>query len=131
MSQECPKFQAIMNKAYEGYKPSMRYKDFLRSLDAKTAGLVALGNLNYQVENGGFHQWYSNGYHEGLPYLLPFLHDLGTVEATRVAIWASRVTQEMTYAIEDDEDTAQLLDAHDEKYYAIQDKLLGQVEATL
>ena len=35
---------------------------------------TALGNFNYQVENGGIHQWvYNNYYMHGLPILLEFL----------------------------------------------------------
>jgi hypothetical protein len=41
---------------------------------------VALGNLYYQVENGGFEQWHFNGYsEEGIDILLDFLtsNDIG------------------------------------------------------
>ena len=53
-------------------------KDFMISKGEKDAERInvstALGNFNYQVENGGIHQWFYNNYYKhGLPILLDFL----------------------------------------------------------
>jgi len=36
--------------------------EVLALFDARTVAAVQLGNLNYQVCNGGFSQWWANGY---------------------------------------------------------------------
>jgi hypothetical protein len=58
--------QELMDKAYELYDDSLSYENFLYEITKKLGQLyvdaVITGNLNYQVENGGFTQWYENGY---------------------------------------------------------------------
>lgn len=61
------KWQTLMDEAYaawpcdaEGNKKS--YSDFIASLSGVRRAAVLLGNLNYQVQNGGFIQWIDNRY---------------------------------------------------------------------
>ena len=58
------KWQAIMDAAYEKWRTDrgMSYRTFLQSLNPTEQIAVRLGNLNYQVGNGGFRQWVDNGY---------------------------------------------------------------------
>jgi len=75
--------QKLMNKAYdlwsteEGKKLS--YSDFLDVVSDKFGKLysnaVITGNLNYQVENGGFYQWFENGYVIDLGDLIIFFEE--------------------------------------------------------
>jgi len=75
--------QKLMNKAYdlwsteEGKKLS--YSDFLDVVSDKFGKLysnaVITGNLNYQVENGGFSQWHYNDYSITLDDLIIFFTD--------------------------------------------------------
>lgn len=56
--------QTLMNEAYDLWQ---KHKDwdkrkFITSLDYLPKLAVILGNLNYQVCNGGFSQWEFNGY---------------------------------------------------------------------
>lgn len=77
--------QAIMDAAYKKWGPDTRkYKDFLNKLDVKERRAVVIGNLNYQVENGGFMQWDFNSYSEGYEYLKEALTTIGTVNAIKV-----------------------------------------------
>lgn len=64
MSYECPALQATMDAAYDRWQANreMKPKDFLESLSAKESFAVRIGNLNYQVENGGFSQYWGNSY---------------------------------------------------------------------
>lgn len=64
------RWQQLMNEAYDkwqknskaGVVESWTYAQFLRQLSVAERRAVILGNLNYQVENGGFSQWVDNGY---------------------------------------------------------------------
>ncbi len=56
--------QLIMNKAYDRWQKNAKVWDkfmFFDQLDFQERVAVSLGNLNYQVENGGFSQWKYNG----------------------------------------------------------------------
>jgi hypothetical protein len=57
--------QRLMDGAYDRWqtqKDTMTRQEFWDQLDADERVAVFLGNLNYQVENGGFSQWLDNGY---------------------------------------------------------------------
>ncbi|MCK9541063.1 MAG: DMP19 family protein [Novosphingobium sp.] len=61
--------QNLMDEAYDLYqKPeneNWSEQEFLDNLPSQAhKDAVVLGNLNYQVENGGFLQWWDNGYGE-------------------------------------------------------------------
>lgn len=69
--------QSLMDKAYETWRSSsppsgkewsmIQFWDLIPP-DQRTA--VVLGNLNYQVCNGGFTQWADNGYCAALPIIV-------------------------------------------------------------
>jgi hypothetical protein len=81
-----PTAQAVMNGAYEKWQKGWSYENFLDHLTYLERCVVVMGNLNYQVENGGFMQWYDNGYHKGANTLLYFLeNELATDTAKDVA----------------------------------------------
>jgi len=51
--------QTVMGEAYELWQENRdwRYPEFVSKLNALQKAAVLLGNLNYQVENGGWTQW--------------------------------------------------------------------------
>lgn len=53
----------------------MSYEQFINCLEGDILLSVLAGNLNYQVENGGFLQWYDNGFSVGGPLLLELLEN--------------------------------------------------------
>lgn len=57
-------------------------EDLFDHLDYLHRVAVALGNLNYQVGNGGFSQWYFNGYADCHYDFLSRLHTEGYTELT-------------------------------------------------
>lgn len=65
--------QTLMDEAYKGWESDTTYMDFLASLPAGHRYAVLLGNMNYQVENGGWSQWIGNGYAEAGDQLLDVL----------------------------------------------------------
>jgi hypothetical protein len=75
--------QMLMNKAYDLWQTEvgkrLRYENFLDLINEKLGSIyyhaVITGNLNYQVENGGFSQWYFNGYHITIDDLICFFRD--------------------------------------------------------
>lgn len=58
------KWQALMDSAYSKWDHNDRitYGQFLEMLDSKERHAVLLGNMNYQISNGGVQQWVDNGY---------------------------------------------------------------------
>ena len=57
--------QTLMNEVYDAWRKDTANKSRLEMADSFSpihVAAVQLGNLNYQVENGGFLQWWDNGY---------------------------------------------------------------------
>lgn len=54
--------QQLMDKAYDKFGDEDNLSDWYNKLDYTEKTAVAIGKLNQQVENGGFLQWYDNGY---------------------------------------------------------------------
>ena len=131
------KFQALMDKAYEGFTDRMSLVDFYKSLDSKTVQVVAFGNLNYQVENGGFLQWHDNGYGVGYTDILQGLARLGTSEAVTMTKLLQQarsllLTLDKRNDPEDDDDFEPVgLDAMDTAFYALAPAILQQIEDSL
>lgn len=67
------KHDELMNAAYDRWRENnWSREEFLDQLTPQEKFAVCTGNLNYQVENGGFSQWCENGYgtEETVTYLL-------------------------------------------------------------
>ena len=56
------RLQDIMSAAYDRWTDGMGKDDFWAQLSPDEQVVVAIGNWNYQTENGGMIQWYDNGY---------------------------------------------------------------------
>lgn len=54
--------QQLMTAAYDRYEQSWAKAQFEAQLTCAERRAVLVGNMNYQVENGGFGQWLGNGY---------------------------------------------------------------------
>ncbi len=78
------KHQTLMTRAYKKWANGMTYLDFLQALNVTERRAVTLGNLNYQVGNGGFLQWADNRYIQGLEHLREALTAVGTPAAVKV-----------------------------------------------
>lgn len=147
-----PILESIMEAAYEKYPEK---GPFLPTLSPRERNVVALGNLNYQVENGGFHQWVSNGYcsRMAVETLNEFLTKLGTPEALEVLGMVNKVadcvdldatnmgfcgdywTDEPDYDEEDEEwgydpeqERINNLNSLDNRFYEINDALMQAAE---
>ena len=81
------RMQEVMTKAYERYTPEMTRQEFWDQLDATERAVVFVGNLNYQVCNGGWPQYADNGYAqaESLNYVLRLCHKMDTPASKTVA----------------------------------------------
>lgn len=85
-NEKYPHWQSLINVAYErwahgGDLEGKAYEEFVRSLDDISAYAVTFQNLNYQVENGGFSQWYQNRFYSDIDTILQGLVLLGTATA--------------------------------------------------
>ena len=63
MSEEkYPVLQGHLNNAFAKWENDMGKDEYFKSLDGAEAVATYLGKMNYQVENGGWLQWWDNGY---------------------------------------------------------------------
>lgn len=122
--------QSLMDSAYDKWETGS-YHEFLMRLDFLERSAVVLGNLNYQVENGGFSQWMFNGYNEGSLFLTFVLDDINTEISKQV----KGLVVEAMHRFNDypgvncaDVDN---LDDLDSDYYAVSSKFLEEVEQYL
>jgi len=96
MSEEkYPVWQRLMDKAYSKWeKENWSTKEFIQEhcsdLERKA---VLLGNLNYQVENGGFEQWVDNGYGYFWRDTIKVLREIGTENAVKTINLINRFSQ--------------------------------------
>ncbi len=133
--------QEIMDRAYDRWKAdrSMSKQEFWDQLDAIERVAVFSGNMNYQVCNGGFSQWFFNGYAE--PEVRAFLHRLfksiDTPASQAVDVILTKVEEieedypNLEAAEWDWEELSELLNVLDRAFYAVNDQLLVDVEKHL
>lgn len=128
--------QEIMDRAYEAWQahPETSFDDFGDLWNAAQRVVVPFGNLNQQVENGGFLQWEGNGYAKrDLGYLLHKTSGkggaLGEVHKLLLKFRARSDGRRSWYEVpDDDEDGRETYDDLDSRYYAIdQDQLWREV----
>ena len=122
-----------MNEAYAMWKTHKEWSidEFFDHLSFIQRVAVALGNLNYQVGNGGFSQWGFNGYAESH---YDFLSRLNTekypqlTEALKIMQKAYPFLSRKDEFFDDDEDS--VVDSCDNEYYALK-KLEEEMETFL
>lgn len=81
-----PVFQGLMNDAYERWQePDNKWsrEEFMGQCSDLERKAVLLGNLNYQVCNGGFCQWVDNGYGLEWQEVVEVLKEIGTENALK------------------------------------------------
>jgi hypothetical protein len=131
--------QKVMDAAYEKWQANRgwSYSDFVNHLDYLEKVVVVTGNLNYQVENGGFMQWHDNGYSEMSSILLSFLeNELETDAAINVAAlvrscryrYGQVDTKREKWGDHDDYDDPDTDDLSNQ-YYELNDALMNDLEA--
>lgn len=146
------KHQQLMNEAYDRWENGMSKEDFLDQLSPQERFAVTTGNLNYQVENGGFQQWWGNDYAtpETVSYLRrqlgrmehPAARCVATLleEFTRLTEGLSEQDWSDTHCtnrwgdfVEDGawEEMNEALSALDDRYYALNDQLMSAIEDRL
>jgi hypothetical protein len=112
------------------------HTEFYEQLSPLERIAVFVGNLNYQVGNGGFSQWVFNGYaEEGGQSLLRLLCRVGTPAALEAHDMVEEVLKltgrHVDDDAEDDDDDGDEIErlGLDSQFYEISDQLLEDVEA--
>jgi hypothetical protein len=87
---EHDQWQELMDKAYNRWQEGgdlhrRPYREFIDELIPLQRKAVLLGNLNYQVNNGGFSQWIMNGYALEAERVERLLREIGTPTCLKVA----------------------------------------------
>lgn len=132
MNTEFPELHEIMGRCYGDWQTDIMekqisYADFLLSLSPIDRSVVVCANLNNQVENGGFEQWFENGYDVGTSYLFWALNSIQTKNCKKVSnllAVALEAKNEMS-EFENEHDSPEIdgilegLDKLDTEYYKI------------
>ena len=152
LKQEKSVHQQLMDEAYDKWRNNKNwdYNEFVGELDIKHALAVLTGDLNYQVKNGGFSQWYFNDYAseaQKLLTLLSFYKEEPVIaeviqlveKAVKIIdeyeIGIIRVTSKRDYYAEEIEElNNEMQDKFDEltdKYYKINNEFMKVMEKIL
>ena len=85
--------QTLMHKAYKRWndKEVESHKEMRATSTVAELTAVVLGNLNYQVENGGFKQWVSNGYCTAYQSVIEALTNIDTKASLKVKAMVEEV----------------------------------------
>jgi len=133
--EEFPAMQAIIDQAYHAWRDhkDWDYPTFLSELSEMHRWVVTLKNLNYQVTNGGFFQWWENGYHCNLEELFRMLETLKgkcplVAQIDSITRAAARMLQDFDLETDDYEQLCSDLDPHELAYYELEEEWLGQLE---
>ena len=147
MSEKHLVFQGLMDRAYDRWDRGTSRESWLAVLEDDEVTAVHFGNMNYQVENGGWPQWVCNRYasHKVLNFIRNRMScDL---EQTPDVVSAAQLLEEAAHHIEkliefyacphsdgcdhsEDEDEYEFacLSEFDDHYYDINDGLMQAVE---
>jgi len=87
-------WQVLMDAAYKKWEgKDWTYARFLVEIERKERIAVLLGNLNYQVENGGFRQWVDNGYALNAREIIAILMTIGGPGSIKVAEMVKQIAK--------------------------------------
>lgn len=140
MSNEVSKHQQIMSAAYDRWQGQDWSKEqFIAQLGPVEYEAVIVGNLNYQVENGGWMQWVDNQYYtpETAASLIRIMTRMGTPASLKVKeLLEKAVTIIEKYGPEptDEEDYEMFYEALDplcSEFYAVNGQMMAEFEAQL
>lgn len=139
-----PEIDRLMDEAYklwqdhENDNPSKRWdqEDFYRHVMMDLSGFHALacvlGNLNYQVENGGFVQYLDNGYAEAAEWFMRSAFDNLDTEATkRVSELVGRFYSRLRWykLLDENDDCSNYFNDLDEAFYKVNEQFMADLEA--
>lgn len=124
--------QQLMDQAYTRWQSHRDWSQdqFMMRLSWPEKVAVTIGNLNYQVENGGFMQWHDNGYSEYEMTLIDVLNELNTDAANQVAHLVEGFMKDAA-DVEDEEeweDAWNVSNDLSDQFYTINKQLLADVE---
>lgn len=140
---EYPVLERLMKSAYDRYQanPNWSATDFHAQLTPAETIAVHIGNMNYQVGNGGWSQWFDNGYGRRPGVFTFIVFQLNKMETPNAKTVIKLMTLAMkrqsfiTEAMENDEswepvyqEALDLFGDVDSLYYLVDDDFLGEVE---
>jgi len=131
-------FQRLMDQAYDRYQanPGMTREQFVLQLSPAEAVAVHCGNMNYQVQNGGWMQWMDNGYmtEESIRTISTTLRQMDKWEVAKsVSSVFERAVEAMTRVASDEDydELSDVLSPLDIEYYTLDQAFVKAVEEFL
>ena len=131
--------QTLMDQSYAKWDDNTAtYNDFIASLPKNERYAVLLGNMNYQVCNGGWIQWCDNGYCTELMAIRKILIEMNTERSNHIAVMLNKVAETLKHEVlhggvskgfggdgyTSHERYRPKFDAIDDEYYTINDLFL-------
>jgi len=134
--------QKLMDDAYNSWGDNASYETFVDSLDEKHQLAVLTGNLNYQVENGGFVQWDINEYISKIDLLIELLKKHNVGKNGKIVIEILEVVKDSKEDLEqireyddeyeeEEENYYEVIGMYDTEYYKVGNGFLKEVEEKL
>lgn len=131
--------QELMNEAYDQWQNNedwtmQDFRDYIsKNMSREHLISVQVGNLNYQVENGGFFQWHGNGYSIDLENLISYCEEIGTEACVKVKTLLECIQDTIDYFRTEAEEAIQLLTRNSFDDYAevLRDCLWDQMTENL
>lgn len=127
--------QSLMDSAYATWEgKGWSREEFLYEISSIERKAVVLGNLNYQVHNGGFVQWVDNNYRDSaMPILRMIQRDLERMEGGEFPALRKAVAMALEVRPMPEDDVladrwAERLSKQDNEFYAL-DNLLEEMDA--
>jgi hypothetical protein len=130
--------QKLMTEAYERWRetPQWTMQAFWDQLSDEERYAVFIGNMNYQVENGGWIQWVDNRYgnEETCQYLIEACKKIGTESAIAVKVLIELVKERLAELQNPDPDDdrwqglAYCMGKLDLDYYEVKDQFMIDAE---
>jgi tetratricopeptide (TPR) repeat protein len=130
---EATAWDRLVNRAAQRLSGDLRHADrgrFYRSLEPLERLAVQLRELDCQILNGGLTQWVANGYGAWIDDVIAAAGTVGTPAARQVAAVLADVSQILRSrpAATPDADPLDRLLECDDRYYAVQDEFVRNVE---
>ncbi len=144
--EQYPIWQHLMNEAYAQWKDTLTYERWLEIIGPVRRKAVLLGNLNYQVHNGGFNQWVDNAYGLHAMDVLEILGEIDTNNSLEVSEMIEQICPYINFEsvpegfganywrTDENNDWCMgntIADSIDEQYYSINDDLMEDIEVFL
>ena len=133
-----PLLQQFVDRAHDYWQlhDGMSYERLLKEIAPELRVAMIAGKLNYQVGNGGFDQWWANGYGKDrmlgqAVQVLSIVEGEACKKVLGLVGRFGRVVEEYEESYEDEDDYSTASNDLDTEFYKVNEAFMDEVEAWL